>query len=389
MKNNKALGQHWLKNRFILDEIAGLAAFGAPPETVCLEIGPGLGTLTSSLLRRFSRVIAIEYDQKLAQNLPKSFPGKDLTVIHADVLSLNIGEIGGYAELNSEVVKSGGEEYREKNLKHKTNDQTHDQSLVNAQTANSQTFGGQFGGIAAEHNGSRNDHYATLDERATKEQLLQGNHSVVGRVNTLSGQAAKNEASPESSGHSGSSSLLDLPLELSLPESLSSASKHKGKNVAVRPYVVAGNIPYYITSPILRLALNADPQPTRIVLLVQKEVAERVGAGAGRNSLLSLFVQNLAQVELGPVVPAVEFVPPPKVDSQIIILTPRPRPIVSEQIMALAKTGFSNPRKKLASNLASTGRSKEEWRLKLNKLNLNPDARAQDLSLEDWRNLAI
>jgi len=59
VKNNKSLGQHWLKNRAILDEIADAAAMGADENTVCLEIGPGLGTLTSSLLKRFHKVIAV------------------------------------------------------------------------------------------------------------------------------------------------------------------------------------------------------------------------------------------------------------------------------------------------------------------------------------------
>ena len=69
----KSLGQNWLRNREILDEIAALAGEGG----LCVEIGPGLGTLTSSLLRRFDKVIAIELDKKLAKNLPKSFPGKN------------------------------------------------------------------------------------------------------------------------------------------------------------------------------------------------------------------------------------------------------------------------------------------------------------------------
>ena len=79
---NKALGQHWLKNRVILDEIASLAGEGG----LCVEIGPGLGFLTSSLLKRFDRVVAVEYDKRLAENLPKSFPGKNLEVVNEDIL---------------------------------------------------------------------------------------------------------------------------------------------------------------------------------------------------------------------------------------------------------------------------------------------------------------
>lgn len=90
LKNKKSLGQNWLKDRTILDEIASLASPEAPGEVTCLEVGPGLGTLTSSLLRRFPHVIAIEIDQQLAQHLPQSFPGTNLTVIHADFLQFDL-----------------------------------------------------------------------------------------------------------------------------------------------------------------------------------------------------------------------------------------------------------------------------------------------------------
>ena len=101
LQNDKSLGQHWLKNRAILDEIAegGLIlddnADPVNPQPVCLEIGPGLGTLTSSLLKRYPKVIAVEFDQKLATNLPKSFPGKNLEVINADFLKFDLESVRG------------------------------------------------------------------------------------------------------------------------------------------------------------------------------------------------------------------------------------------------------------------------------------------------------
>lgn len=91
MKNKKSLGQHWLKNRAILDQIADAAA--VPGVELCIEIGPGLGTLTSSLLRRFSEVIAIEFDSELAEKLPKSFPGKNLQVVHGDILATDLAAL--------------------------------------------------------------------------------------------------------------------------------------------------------------------------------------------------------------------------------------------------------------------------------------------------------
>ncbi len=251
MKNKKSLGQNWLKNRLILDEIADLAipdefySAGSKVPTLCLEIGPGLGTLTSSLLKRFEKVMAVEYDQSLAANLPKSFPGTNLEVVCQDFLQFDFN---------------------------------------------------------------------------------------------------------------------NLPPD----------------------YVAVGNIPYYITSPIIQKLLSAPHLPARVVLLIQKEVAERIAAGPGKHTFLSLSVQNQATVALGPVVSRAEFTPPPKVDSQVIILTPHATPIIDPQILKLIKRGFSSPRKKLIKNLLPT----EDTRQALIAIGKSPDLRPADLSLLEWQNLA-
>ena len=99
LQNNKSLGQHWLKDRLMLDEIADEALLFDDTGTVlktqpeCLEIGPGLGTLTSSLLKRFPKVTAVEFDPKLAHNLPNSFPGKNLEVINEDFLKFDFKKL--------------------------------------------------------------------------------------------------------------------------------------------------------------------------------------------------------------------------------------------------------------------------------------------------------
>ncbi len=258
MKNKKSLGQHWLKNRAVLDKIADLTldenaknvadVVGEEYEKVktCLEIGPGLGTLTSSLLRRFDKVIAVEFDKRLADNLPNSFPGKNLEVVNADILKFD---------------------------------------------------------------------FSTIKEK----------------------------------------------------------------------YVVAGNIPYYITSPIIMKLLALKNRPERIVLLIQKEVAERILDSKG--TVLSLFVQNFARVWGGPIVKAKEFTPPPKVDSEVIILEPRKKPQVDEEVFRIIKMGFSSPRKKLINNLAAKKPQKELIKI-LVKNNINVNARPSDLSLQDWAKIA-
>lgn len=254
IKNNKSLGQHWLKDRQVLDGIAELTLGNAPESSLdesenrlCLEIGPGLGTLTSSLLRLFPRVLAIEFDERLATNLPKSFPGKDLIVINEDFLKFDLDSI--------------------------------------------------------------------------KE-----------------------------------------------------------------PYVVAGNIPYYITSPIIMKLLQTKNQPENIVLLIQKEVAERIAAEPGKHTILSLSVQNLADVELGPVVKKDLFTPPPKIDSQVIIMHPKDHPVISEEALELAKRAFSAPRKKLVKNLSSFY-SVNSLKSALEELDLSPDVRPSDPALITWQKL--
>ncbi len=240
LKNNKSLGQHWLKDRTILDQISELLT-----GNLVLEIGPGLGTLTSSLLRRFDKVIAVEYDRRLAENLPKSFPGKNLVVVHQDFLQYDLTQI--------------------------------------------------------------------------KE-----------------------------------------------------------------PYVVAGNIPYYITSPIINKLLETENRPARIVLLIQKEVADRILALDGKESVLSLTVKNRAKVTPGFIVPKSFFTPPPKVDSAVIIMDPLAKPQVSEQVINLMKVGFKNPRKKLIKNLPYEQDALESA---FSALKIDKNARPADLSLEQWQKL--
>lgn len=251
MPTNKALGQHWLTDRFILSEIADSANI-ASNDTV-LEIGPGLGTLTSELLKRADNVVAVEFDQALAAKLPGQFPGKKLTVINEDILSFD---------------------------------------------------------------------------------------------------------------------LMDLP----------------------KDYVVVANVPYYITSKIVQKLMTATNKPRVCVLLVQKEVAERIAAEAGDMSILAVSAQVYAEAELGIEVPKEYFTPPPKVDSQVVILTTRMKPLITtdheRSFFHVVKAGFSAKRKKLRSSLAGgLGMSKTDVESLLESASISPDKRAEDLSLKDWTGL--
>lgn len=249
---NKALGQHWLTDRSILAAIADEAQL-TKDDTV-LEIGPGLGTLTSELLRRAGTVIAVEYDAELARKLPGQFPGTNLEVIHDDILQFDLSK---------------------------------------------------------------------------------------------------------------------------LPAG----------------YKVVANVPYYITSKIVEKLMTANMRPAVGVLLVQKEVAERIAAVPGDLSLLALSAQLYAEARLGVEVPREYFTPPPKVDSQVVTLTSRAEPLVPDtelkMFWRLAHAGFANKRKKLRSSLsAGLGISKVDVEAILQKVAIDQNLRAQDISIEEWRRLA-
>lgn len=252
MPTNKSLGQHWLRDRTILATIADAAEL-TPTDTV-LEIGPGLGTLTSEILRQTDKVIAVEYDGELARKLPGQFPGKDLTVINEDILTFDLDS---------------------------------------------------------------------------------------------------------------------LPAD----------------------YKVVANVPYYITSKIIERLMTAHNKPSIAVLLVQKEVAQRIAARPGDMSILAVSAQLYAEASLGALVPRRFFTPPPKVDSQVIVLRTRTTPLVPAEderaLFRVVKAGFRAKRKKLRSSisagLAITKPAAEEL---LRHANIDPELRAEDLSIDDWLRLA-
>jgi 16S rRNA (adenine1518-N6/adenine1519-N6)-dimethyltransferase len=247
----KSLGQHWLHNRDVLAHIADCADV-QETDTV-LEIGPGLGTLTSELLRRSEKVIAVEFDEDLARKLPGQFPGKNLEVIQSDILSFDLS------------------------------------------------------------------------------QLTAG-------------------------------------------------------------YKVVANVPYYITSKIVQLLMTAENKPSVAVLLVQKEVAQRLAARPGDMSILAVSAQMYADVTLGDIVPAALFTPPPKVDSQVVILKTREMPLVPKEVekefFRVVKAGFSAKRKKLRSSLSGgLGISKDEAGELLKRAGIDAELRAENLAIADWMSL--
>ncbi len=161
----------------------------------------------------------------------------------------------------------------------------------------------------------------------------------------------------------------------------------------VKPgYKVVANIPYYLTSNLIRTLLETSNPPSVMALLVQKEVAERIVAKPGQMSILSVSVQFYAEANLVEVVPAELFTPPPKVDSQIIQIKRHNEPLFTDvdvdKFFKVVKAGFSEKRKKLRSSLSGALKiSKDEVDSWLKKAGINSDARAQELTLNDWHKL--
>lgn len=249
----KSLGQHWLRDASTLAAMCD--AVDVTAEDTVLEIGPGLGTLTEVLVKRARRVVAVEFDERLAAELDSRVPADNLQIISQDILSLD---------------------------------------------------------------------------------------------------------------------LTALPPD----------------------YKVVANIPYYLTSNLIRV-LSETPNPPRMAaLLVQKEVAERVAAGPGAMSQLSVTAQFYWQVRLGRVVPAALFEPPPKVDSQILIMKRRPAPLFTDveprQFFRLVRAGFAQRRKTLLNSLGSgLHLDRQEAEQLLESAGIEANRRAQALSLDEWHQLYL
>ncbi len=156
-------------------------------------------------------------------------------------------------------------------------------------------------------------------------------------------------------------------------------------------YKLISNIPYYITSPVIRLFLESNIQPKLIVLLVQKEVAERICAKKGKLNILALSVQLYGEPEIVGWVNKSSFYPEPKVRSAILRIRNMRQSFSAgyyKKLFRVIKIGFSSKRKKLVNNLsAGLGVNKEDISKVLLRLKINPDARAQELGIDDWKKL--
>ena len=174
-------------------------------------------------------------------------------------------------------------------------------------------------------------------------------------------------------------------LELDPPALLAAANEAR----ADAAYKVVANLPYYITSPVLRHLLEATPPAQRIVVMVQQEVAARICAAPGDLSILAVSVQFYAVPSIVCSVPARAFYPRPKVDSAVLRLDVRPQPYFPEadptRFFAIVRAGFGQKRKQLLNSLSGgLGLDKAQIRAALEAAGIDPRRRAQTLSLDEW-----
>jgi len=255
VRPSKGLGQNFLFERGIVQKMVRVA--GIRPDDTVLEVGPGLGILTSELLRSAKRVVAVELDRTLAAHLRRAF-GDDprFALVEGDVLDLDVADL-----------------------------------------------------------------------------------------------------------------------------------------VPPEPYVVAANLPYSVGSAVLRHLLEAEHPPERLAVMLQLEVAERLVARPPEMSVLGIAVQFFAEARIAFRVPPGVFIPPPTVESAVVVLDAKPAPLPREarrSFFRIVNAGFRQKRKQVANSLAAElGLPKDEVVAWLEAVGIDPMRRAQTLSVDEWVALTL
>jgi len=252
VRPSKGLGQHFLFERGIVQRMVRVAGVG--PDDLVLEIGPGLGILTSELLRKAGEVVAVELDRRLVEHLRATF-----------------GDLPRF-------------------------------------------------------------------------RLVEGN-------------------------------ALDLATSDLIPPD--------------RPFLVAANLPYAVGSAVLRHLLEQRPRPRRLTLMLQKEVAERLVARPPAMTIVGVAAQFYAEPRLAFDVPPSVFIPPPMVESAVVVLDVRTEPLLPDEdhrrFFRIVNAGFRQKRKQVANSLANELRlPKEEVTRWLTDIGIDPMRRAQTFTVAEW-----
>ena len=179
--------------------------------------------------------------------------------------------------------------------------------------------------------------------------------------------------------------LIDFPIVKFIKEDI--LRFNVAENISGK-YKVVANIPYYLTSKLFQLFLESEKQPELLVLMVQKEVGERVVAGPGELSILGISVQVYADVEIKAYVPKTSFWPVPEVDSVVLKITPRNKyPEIKDKklFFRIVKIAFAGKRKQIHNTLANgLHLDKKQTNELLMKSGIDGAMRPQDLKIEQW-----
>ncbi len=347
LKAKKSLGQHFLHSKSALAKI--IEASKISRGNLVLEIGPGTGILTEALLDAGAKVLAIEKDDRAFMLLSEKFATQikngDLILEGGDVLELGSDSKSG---LDLELESESG----------------FVPALSLELGSDKKTF--QVDTIILEDIGKLK---MVGSKKGSDEQILE----YMRETNPNNSESKKNQ--------------------------ISNLLKEK-------EYKLVANIPYYITGAILRKFLEYGPRPTDMVILVQKEVAERVVARDGKESILSMSVKVFGTPSIYATIPKGAFVPVPSVDSAILVINDISADFFEElgtsdaisrennvlipnkiqEFFEILRAGFAHKRKILKSNLQSVcdiEKIEKAW----NKQGLKTNIRAEDLKKEWWRGL--
>jgi len=165
----------------------------------------------------------------------------------------------------------------------------------------------------------------------------------------------------------------------------------KEHGLSDKKYKVVANIPYYITSPLIKHFLQSDCRPCEMVILVQKEVAEKIVGKTGK-SVITIETQVFGKPEVVAIVKAASFYPAPKVDSAILRINVYAKPLIPEKklkdFFRLVHQGYSQKRKKLRNTLAAAWHIEPtEAETRIKKAGLDPNLRPEDVAIGDWMKL--
>jgi 16S rRNA (adenine1518-N6/adenine1519-N6)-dimethyltransferase len=161
------------------------------------------------------------------------------------------------------------------------------------------------------------------------------------------------------------------------------------EDLGFKEYKVISNLPYYISSPVIRKFLEEKNKPELMALMMQKEVAQKIKSRPPFMSILSISVQIYAQIEIKGIVLKKSFWPEPKVDSAIVKIKPKDNYLEKIKdinlFFKIVKAGFSHPRKQILNNFSKVLElNKEDTKKWLEKNHIDPKRRAQTIEIEKW-----